>query len=245
MDNENRNLDVNNSNSSAFIIEENEMILKNKIDVQNGNKNADIENNNILNENLTSTAAEKNSFAMPDKIRIDKVIFSTHFIAFCKQSVKGSIMAIYRFYSDEGKFSKKSREEVRDVLRDGNFVFQNNIQYLNSCWKSFFNKSDQYIIDKFSMMLKYGNYLHEHESCLFTHIWDFSQMLLFYVLARLDISELRDVDFLNQCIEIIMDAILSHHVDDIMQRDNFCNDKCEVFKYKKGEDFIQMKLIKK
>jgi hypothetical protein len=182
-------------------------------------------------------------FSMPDVSTIGKVIFSTHFLAFCKQSVKGSIMAISRFYSDEGKFINKSREEVRDILRDGNFVFNNNIQYLNSCWKAYFNKSDQYVTDKISFMLKHGHYL--HESCLFTHIWEFSDMLLFYVLARIDLPELKDIEFLSECIEIIMDAILSYHVEDLMLRDNFCETKkCEVFEYKQGEDFIKMKLIK-
>jgi hypothetical protein len=208
-----------------------------------------MENANILNfeskveKRLDINNDLKENFCMPNVSTIDKVIYSTHFLAFCKQSVKGSIMGISRFYSDEGKFIMKSREEVRDILRDGNFVFKNYFDYLNSCWKAYFTKSDEYVTNKISLMLKHGHYL--HESCLFTHIWEFCDMLLFYVLARIDLPELKDIEFLSECIEIIMDAILSYHVDNLMIRDNFCDTKkCEVFEYKQGEDFIKMDLIK-
>ena len=206
------------------------------------NKENNLEENmpsdSIQNENKNENK-ETELFAMPDNNTINKVIYGTHFIGFCKQSVKGSIMAIFRFYSDEGTFKNKSKEQVRDILRDGNFVFQNNIQYLNACWHNYFNKSDEYVVEKFNLMMKHGIFL--HESCLFTQIWEFSEMLLFYILARLDIDELKDTEFVSQCIDIIMDAILSFHVDGILSRENYCDVYCNMFKYKKGEDFINMK----
>ena len=173
--------------------------------------------------------------------KIEKVCFCTHLFAFCKQSVKGSIMAIYRFYSNEGKFSSKTIEEVRDILNDGHFVFQNNIQYLNSCWKKYFFKCDEYIENKFNLMMKFGKYF--HPSCLFTQVWNFSQTLLYYVIARIDLQELKDKIYLTECLDLIMDGILSFHADDVISRNNFCHADCEYFQFNEKEDLIKIQRL--
>lgn len=173
--------------------------------------------------------------------QIQAVCFCTHFMAFSKQSVKGSVMAIYRVYSDESTFTKMSKEKVKELLINGHFVFQNNIQYLNSCWISFHKKNDEYISNKFGLMMKFGNY--KHPSCIFTHIWNFSQNLLYYILSRIDFEILKDVEFFSECIDSMLDAILSSHADDIINRKYFCNEECDVYQYKEKEDFIKIKKI--
>ena len=172
---------------------------------------------------------------------IESVCFCTHFMAFCKQSVKGSIMAIYRVFSEEGTFQKNTKEEVLKIFKNSHFVFQNNIQYLNSCWKSYFKKNDDYVVNKINLMIKFGKYL--HPSCIFTHVWNFSQNLLYYVLARIELEEIQDTYFLSQCIDSMMDAILSFQANEIINRNYCCNEECEVYEYKEQEDFIKIKKI--
>jgi len=188
----------------------------------------------------SSSNSNENSFFKMDKIK--NVIFTTHFLGFCKQSVKGSIMAIYKFYSDEGTFMNKKINEVNDLIRNGNFVFQNNLQYINSCWINYFDKKDEYINSKFELMMKNGNFL--HPSCLFNMIWQFSEMILFYVLARIDQVELKSVNILYDTIDNITDAYLSTHAEELMERDAFCDETCEIYNYVKGEDFIKVKVKK-
>jgi hypothetical protein len=173
---------------------------------------------------------------------IEAVSFCTHFLAFCKQSVKGSIMAIFKVYSEDGKFGNYTIEKVAELLNNGHFVFQNNIQYLNYSWESYHCESDEYVVGKINLMMKFGKYL--HSSCIFNEIWNFSQTLLYYVLARIDLNNLKDGVFLSESIEIIMDAVLSFHVDEIILRNNFCNEDCDHFQYKKGEEFIKIKKLK-
>jgi hypothetical protein len=135
---------------------------------------------------------------MSNFIKIQAISFCTHFLAFCKQSVKGSIMAIYKVYSCEGSFTKNQIEKVIELLNNGHFVFQNNIQYLNYCWETYNHRSDEYVIDKINLMMKLGKYL--HTSCVFNHIWNFSQTLLYYILARIDSNNLKDEKFLSDSI---------------------------------------------
>ena len=88
-------------------------------------------------------------------------------------------------------------------------------------------------------MLKFGNFT--HCSCLFKFIWEFTQSILFYIIARLDDNELKDEEFLSSCIDIISDSILSFHVENIIAMEFKCGEGCEVYNYKEGEDFIKMK----
>jgi len=196
-----------------------------------------IEENTKIKIDVTYGRNDNYQFIMPDQKTINKVIFATHFIAFVKQSVKGPIMAIYKFYTLNGY----NIQQICDVIRDGNFVFENNILYLNNCWTNYHKKNDSYIIEKVNLLKTYGEYI--HESCLFNCLWDFSQTILFYVLARLDLDELRDEEFLSISVDNIMDAVFSYHVDNIIKIDFKCNMQCNIYKYKDGDNFI--KFIKK
>jgi hypothetical protein len=40
-----------------------------------------------------------------------------------------------------------------------------------------------------------------------------------------------------------MDSILSFHVDEIILRDDYCNEECDVFQYIEGENFIKIKKL--
>jgi hypothetical protein len=203
--------------------------------------------NTLDNKNINNITDEKN-YEMPDLQSINKVIFATHFIAFTKQCVKGSIIAVYRFISDEGTFKSNTIETVRDVLRDGNLLFEKTIQYINLCWHNY-NKSsgsekeiisDPYIKNTLNLIMKRGNFL--HISCCFNYIWDFCQMLLIYTLGRIDIPELKDKEFLSDSIEVITDGILAYHVDTLNNdKEIKCGDKCVVFEYREDEDFIKIK----
>ncbi len=176
---------------------------------------------------------DNKNFNMPDTLIINKLIFTTHLLAFVKQSIKGSIMAIYKHYYPDIK-------TVIDIIRDGNLVLENNIKYINNSWTSYHEKSDNYVIEKINFIIKHGDFI--HESCLFNFLFSFTKTVLFYVLARIDNNELKDEEFLNISIDNIMDAILSFHVDNLMQSKSSCNDDeiCKPYVYKKGEDLIKI-----
>ena len=221
-------------------------IDKEKLDVKLNEKieeSSELENNNeIININKFTPQNNKIEptveFKMPDQKSINMVIFCTHFIAFVKQSVKGCIMSIYKFYSQDGTFKKMSRQKVKELIKNKNSVFDSFANYLNTSWKNYFQKTDEYILSKINFMMQFGNFT--HYSCLFKFIWEFTQSILFYILARLDDNELKDAEFLSSCIDIISDAILSFHVENLLNIELKCGESCEVYNYKEGEDFIKM-----
>jgi hypothetical protein len=174
---------------------------------------------------------------------INGVIFCTHFLAFTKQAVKGIILSSYEFMS---KIKKK--EEIVETFRDGNFFLENLIRYINECWKQLNDKNennnnDDYVKRKFDFMKTYGGF--KHNSCIFDVVWDFSQKLLIYTLGRIGLPELKDKEFLSECLEIITDSILSTHVENLMYlltTDDFiCGDKCHIREYKINENFLNIK----
>jgi len=178
---------------------------------------------------------DKEEFKMPDNKMINNVIFSTHFLAFVKGSVKKSILDAFNLYSDNGEYKNKSKEEVRDMIREGNIIFEKTANYLNTCWKHYSSKTGEnnYVIEKFDYIIKYGKFL--HPSCAFYLVWDFSQMLLVYTMGRIDLPELKDEQFLGDTIDIIMDAILSLEVENLLARDIACGDKCTPYDFKQGK----------
>jgi len=181
----------------------------------------------------------KKEFNMPSCDAIVKVIFATHLLSVVKNIVKSSIMAVYKSFI-EGKEKKSDCiKSVRGVIRDGNIIFETAIKYLNRYWVEYHNKSDEILIKKIDLMMKNGKFL--HTSCLFSYFWEFIQIFLIYTLGRIDESELRDSEFLSECIDIITDAIMAFHVDTINNREFFCDENCEVFVFEENKEFIKIK----
>jgi hypothetical protein len=203
------------------------------------------EGDNLNTENLQVKSDNIEEFKMPSKQAINNVIFCTHLLAYVKKCVKFSILEAYKTSSENGSFKTKTIEEVRDMIRDGNFIFEKTANYLNDSWRSFNDKTDGYIEEKFGYIMKFGNF--EHESCAFNYVWEFCQMLLIYTMGRIDLPELKDEEFLGSSVEIILDSILSLEVENLLQRDVICGQNCTPYGYKKGEDFIQVmkKILKK
>ncbi len=155
-------------------------------------------------------------------------------MAFIKQSVKGSIIAIYIFYGD------KDKNNILKVYREGSLVFANNAEYLNKSWKSYHENNDEYVCEKINFMMK--NESIKHVSCLFKFIWSFLKTILFYVLARIDVDEIQDKDYLSKSIENIMDAILAHYYDNLIEiGEKICGQsvQCEHEEYKSGKYLIK------
>jgi hypothetical protein len=169
------------------------------------------------------------------------VAFAAHFLAFIKQMIKGAILSAFRYASDEDKFTIHNREEVRDILRNPNFTMENVAQYLNNCWHSFHNKTDEYVVDKIKLIGSYGRFTHDY--CIFNFIWNFGQKILLFTLGRIDVNELKDREFLSECLNIIIDAVSSLNCDDLIKNENKCGDGCEIKVYKKDEDFIKIRKL--
>jgi hypothetical protein len=197
-------------------------------------------NNN--NENKTKLQEiSKNEFIMPTEDAIGKVIFSTHFMSFIKKIVKCSIIAVYKSFIENSAFKSSTIEGARNIIRDGNIIFETAIKSLNQYWIDYHKNKEENNKNKLDLMKKHGKIL--HTSCLFSYIWEFCQILLIYTLGRIDISELRDSEFLGDSIDIITDAICAFHVETLNNRDVFCDDNCEVFEYSENDEFIKMKKI--
>jgi hypothetical protein len=194
------------------------------------------------NNNVNSIISEENSnndFIMPTSDAIGKVIFATHFISFIKNTVKSSIIAVYKSHNENSAFKSKIIEDVRDLIRDGNIIFETAIKYLNQSWVNYHNNPDDKNRNKIDLMKRHGKFL--HASCLFSYIWEFCQILLIYTLGRIDLSELRDSEFLNDSIDVITDGICAYHIDTINNREFLCDEKCEVYEYAENNDFIKTK----
>jgi hypothetical protein len=182
---------------------------------------------------------DQNDFIMPNVDAICKVIFATHFIAYVKDTVKNSILAVYKSNIQNCELKMKKIEAIRDIIRDGNVIFATTIVYLNQTWLNYHKNLDNNVNSKIDLMKKNGKFL--HTSCLFSYVWDFCQILLIYTLGRIDSDELRDADFLGDCIDVITDGILAFHVDTINNRDFACNENCEVSDFNGKQDFITIK----
>lgn len=197
----------------------------------------------INNSNETKTIKEisTNEFIMPTEDAIGKVIFSTHFMSFIKKIVKSSIIAVYRSIIDNPTYKSSKIESARNIIRDGNIIFETAIKSLNKYWIDYNKNIEDNIKSKLDLMKKNGKFL--HNSCLFSYIWEFCQILLIYTLGRIDVSELRDSEFLSDSIDIITDAICAFHVETVNNRDIFCNDDCEIFEYGDNDEFIKIKKI--
>jgi hypothetical protein len=181
----------------------------------------------------------KTEYKMPNTNSISRVIFATHFISYTKQCVKNSIMAVYRASSEEGTFKTISIEQVRDIMREGNLVLESTIRQLNLDWNSFHEDTDSDLTKKINYLLNNGDFLHPY--CCFNYIWDFIDVLLIYTLGRIDMSELRDIQFLSDSIDVITDAFLAYQVDNIANNDLKCSEECEIYNYMKNDDFIKTK----
>jgi hypothetical protein len=195
---------------------------------------------NMNSEILSLKNSDKtNEYIMPDLSAISKVIFATHCIAFIKNIVKSAILAVYKSFRENSEFKSNTIEIVRDIIRDGNIIFETAIKNLNLTWSNYHQKTDSSLKIKIDLMKKNGKFF--HNSCLFSYMWNFCQMLLIYTLGRIDLNELRDVEFLSDCIDIITDGILAFHVDSINDREFFCNEKCDIYEYTVNDDFIKIK----
>jgi hypothetical protein len=161
--------------------------------------------------------------------KINGIIFATHFTSFVKQSVRGAIVAAYIFHTTSNNsivdLAKPTLEELIKNIHNEKLISTNLISYLNTSWHSYNNKTDQYIIQKVDFMMKGGKF--SHLSCLFEFIKDFAQTILLYTLGRIEEKELaKDSEFLREALDIILDATLSTHVENLISIDSLCEEKC-------------------
>jgi hypothetical protein len=178
-------------------------------------------------------------YIMPSSNSIIKVVFATHLLSLVKNIVKSSIMAVYKSFVEGKEKKSDSIQSVRSVIRDGNIIFETAIKYLNQSWVDYHNNSDEILRKKIDLMTKNGKFL--HTSCLFSYFWEFIQIFLIYTLGRIDVSELRDSEFLSECVDIITDGIMAFHVDTINNREYFCDENCEVLLFEENKEFIKIK----
>jgi hypothetical protein len=170
---------------------------------------------------------------------LSKIAFCTHVIGFTRQAIKGIIISSYRFISSEGNFNEHTREEVQEIIRNGNFIFENMIEYMNSNWKSFNENKDPYITEKFIILIKFGNF--KHNSCIFLFVWDFIQTVLIFTLGRISSEDLIDVESLRNRLEKILDDKFANVIGDILYEDFSCNESCEPISYEEGCSLINVR----
>lgn len=174
---------------------------------------------------------------------ISGIKFATHILAFVRQCVKGIIISSYRFASDEGSFSNTTRDDVLMILQNKNFLLENLINYLNQSWHSYHQNKDPYVIEKITLIKDVHWF--EHNFCLFNFLFELSHKILSWVSSRIELSHLKDKEFLGECLDIIIDAISTMQVDDLKSGEMIkCTDPCQFREYKWDEDLIFVKELK-
>jgi hypothetical protein len=158
-----------------------------------------------------------------------KIAFCTHLVGFTRQAIIGIIISSFRHISKEGTFKYTNLDESLTLIRNGTFIFENIINYINTNWTSFNEKSDSYVVEKFNMLMKFGHF--RHNSCIFFFVWDFIESVLVYTLGRIGKEDIFSVEILRDSLERILDVKLANVVEEILFEDFSCNNNCESIEY--------------
>ena len=165
--------------------------------------------------------------------------FYKYFSEFVSQAVLGTIVAYWRFTSDEGAFKNISQEEMISKFKSQTELIDNLKMYFNDCWKKLYIKDDEFVFAKFSMLMLYGKF--KHESCIFGFVWDFSLNILKFVLICTDKLNLKNKDSLKESVKFVIKLVMEQHEADIFNKSWGCDANCKPYIYKKNEDFIFFK----
>ena len=180
--------------------------------------------------------------------------FLAHFLTFVSQGITGVLFPFYKEITDNGTFEENTKKYCLNEFHDLNIVPLLYIDYINECW-DVYNKKDKnegdieelyyeynYVITKLDIIKKAGNIIHNY--CLFDLLWNFSFKILVMVLARIDESILTDFDIFKISINKILDIVLEHSKDELINYEENCNNIYLQNKIMDYEDkFIKVKYV--
>jgi len=174
-----------------------------------------------------------------DQEKINKLGFIIQLISFVKQGIKGAYVPVYNLlakFENEKNSEKKIKNfgEVLKVFKNNSLIMEVLTNYINESWVSFNKKSDNYIIEKFKIMLEFSKIKHIY--CLFDFIWNFIQIINSKMAKYIDFQNIKNFNIFTNFLDIKLDNLLSEEIENLIEFDFACNDMCE---YKEFEENVK------
>ncbi len=175
--------------------------------------------------------------------KVQKLGFVVQLTSFLKQTIRGAYIPVYKliakFNEEESQRQIKNINEVFNVLKKNSLIKEVLVNYMNENWVSFHKKTDEYIMEKFSLMLSFSKINHIY--CLFDFIWDFVQIINTKIAIKIDKPNLINSEAFRDFLDKTLDALLSEEIENLVQFDFACKDICEYKEYNENESFIKVK----
>jgi hypothetical protein len=172
---------------------------------------------------------------------INKEEFYECFTEFTRDIAFVVIINAFIFLTDQKKLDPK---QAKKVLNEGDKTLYNKvIELMNTFWENYHENRDEKLNEKMNAIKKFG--MLKHNSCLFkfilNNICSYISGFLYNNKIYEGSDDLNLESFKQYLVIIIQKMDVEFKQQFLNQKLKSCSDNCEIFKYKKGEKFVNIK----